>query len=118
MSHCKVKISDYKAAISLATDVIVQDPSCSLAYQARAKVHQAAGDLDKACQDLTEAVKLAPPDRELCGELVRIKEEQRAEQETAPEEQNSDVNDKKDVEELNKFCGSFDMSLGQGERRR
>ena len=111
LSHCKTKMCDYKAAISSATDVLVQDPACCQAYCARAKAHQAAGDLDKACEDLTEAVKLSPTDRELCSHLIKIKEELR----TTGSLQHRD---NKEEEAGTLFSDSLGIGLGQGERIR
>ena len=112
LCECKVRMSDYGAAISLATEVIVQHPACCQAYHARARAHQAAGDLDKACQDLTQAVRLTPHHRELCAQLIKIKEELRAEGEMRAETRCSDA------EDLNKFCESLGVSFDQVEKSR
>ena len=56
---------DYNDAIKLATEVIAGHPSCYGAFHARAKANHAAGHLDEALHDLTEAVGVAPQNREL-----------------------------------------------------
>ena len=112
LCECKVRMSDYGAAISLATEVIVQHPACCQAYHARARAHQAAGDLDKACQDLTQAVRLTPHHRELCAQLIKIKEELRAEGEMRAETRCSEA------EDFDKFCESLSVSFGQMEKSR
>ena len=68
-------MSDYSSAISLATEVIEQNPTCCQAYQTRAKAHHAAGELDKACEDLTKAVRIAPQNREVNAFLNNLKQE-------------------------------------------
>ena len=112
LCECKVRMSDYGAAISLATEVIVQHPACCQAYHARARAHQAAGDLDKACQDLTQAVRLTPHHRELCAQLIKIKEELRAEGGMRAETRCSEAKD------LDKFCESLSVSFDQVEKSR
>ena len=87
LSTCQAKLCDYKAAISSASAVLERDPSCCQAYCARARAHQEAGDLNKASQDLTKAVRLAPTDRELCTALIKIKEELRTRGSSQSEQQ-------------------------------
>merc|ERR1712130_479620 len=90
LSICQAKLCDYKAAISSASAVLEKDPSCCQAYCARARAHQEAGDLNKASQDLTKAVRLAPSDRELCTALIKLKEELRTRGSSQSEQQEGD----------------------------
>ena len=66
---------DYKEAIKVATEVIDIHPTCYQAFHARAKAHHAAGHLDQALHDLTDAVKVVPQNRELHKILITLKEE-------------------------------------------
>ena len=75
LSRCKRKMHDYNDAIKLATEVIAGHPSCYGAFHARAKANHAAGHLDEALHDLTEAVGNAPQNRELHKIMISLKEE-------------------------------------------
>ena len=66
---------DYTEAIKVATEVIDIHPTCYQAFHARAKAHHVAGHLDHALHDLTEAVRVAPQNRELHKILLTLKEE-------------------------------------------
>ena len=75
LSRCKRKMHDYNEAIKLATEVITNHPTCYEAFHARAKANHAANHLDEALRDLTEAVRVAPQNRELHKILLTLKEE-------------------------------------------
>jgi ankyrin repeat protein len=75
LSRCKRKMLDYSQAVKVATEVLASQPSCYQAFHARAKAHHAAGHLHQALQDLTEAVRVAPQNRELHKILLTLKEE-------------------------------------------
>ena len=75
LSRCKRKMQDYKEAIKVATEVIDIHPTCYQAFHARAKAHHNAGHLDHALHDLTEAVRVAPQNRELHKILITLKKE-------------------------------------------
>ena len=75
LSRCKRKMQDYKEAIKVATEVIENHPTCYQAFHARAKAHHNAGHLDHALHDLTEAVRVAPQNRELHKILITLKKE-------------------------------------------
>ena len=73
--RCRRKMKKYSEAITHASDVIKLYPHIYEAFQTRARAHQAAGDLQAAYQDLSQAVRLAPQNRELHRDLLSIKEE-------------------------------------------
>ena len=75
LSRCKRKMHDYNEAIKVATEVIDIHPSCYQAFHVRAKNHHVAGHLNQALHDLTEAVRVAPQNRELHKILITLKEE-------------------------------------------
>ena len=61
-------------AVEHASDVITQFPHVYEAYQTRAKAHHSAGQLTQAYADLTQAVRLAPQNRDLHRDLLSVKE--------------------------------------------
>ena len=75
LSRCKRKMYEYNEAIKLATEVILSHPTCYEAFHARAKANHAAGHLDAAMCDLTEAVRVAPQNTELHRILIALKKE-------------------------------------------
>ena len=75
LSRCKRKMLDYSEAVKVATEVIDNHPTCYEAFHARAKAHHAAEHLDEALHDLTEAVRVAPQNRELHKMLILLKQE-------------------------------------------
>ena len=85
LSRCKRKMQDYKEAIKVATEVIDIHPTCYQAFHARAKAHHVAGHLDLALHDLTEAVRVAPQNRELHKILITLKQEIQKKKETDDE---------------------------------
>ena len=75
--NCKMKLEDQSSAISLSTEVLLHYPECHMAYQARARAYQSTGALEKAVDDLSQALRLSPYDREICASLIKIKEQRR-----------------------------------------
>ena len=75
LSRCKRKMNEYSEAVKLAGEVITLHPLCYEAYHARAKAHHSAGHLEEALADLTEAVRVAPQNRELHKILLSLREE-------------------------------------------
>ena len=68
-------MQEYSEAVKIATEVLDIHPSCYEAFHSRAKAHHAAGHLDQALHDLTEAVRVAPQNRELHKILITLKQE-------------------------------------------
>jgi tetratricopeptide (TPR) repeat protein len=73
LSRCKRKQLDHGEAARLASEALSLMPSCPEALHARAKASHAAGRLDAALRDLTEAVRVAPQNRELHRILLGLK---------------------------------------------
>ena len=84
LSRCKRKQQEYGEAARLASEALSLAPSCPEAYHARAKANHAAGSLQSALRDLTQAVRVAPQNRELHRILLdlklEIKEKEKIEQ--------------------------------------
>ena len=75
LSRCKRKMKDYQEAVNCANEVIAHNPQCYEAFHARAKANHAAGNFEEAMHDLTEAVRVAPQNRELHKIMLDLKEE-------------------------------------------
>ncbi|XP_022099780.1 protein TANC1-like isoform X2 [Acanthaster planci] len=75
VSRCKRKLEDIPGAIELATKALEIKPKCFEAFYARARAKRAIRQFGPALQDLLEAIKLAPNNREVRRLLVRVKEE-------------------------------------------
>ncbi|XP_023349320.1 protein TANC2, partial [Eurytemora carolleeae] len=75
LSRCKRKMKEYREAVEHASEVIQTFPHVFEAYHTRAKAYHSDGKLDAAYSDMTQAVRLAPQNRELHRNLLSIKEE-------------------------------------------
>lgn len=75
LSRCKRKMKEYREAVEHASEVIQTFPHVFEAYHTRAKAYHSDGKLDAAYADMTQAVRLAPQNRELHRNLLSIKEE-------------------------------------------
>ena len=75
LSRCKRKCGQFVEAIELAEKVLSIQPLSFEAHYAKAKANREAGRLHAALQDLTEALKVAPQNREVNRIILRIKEE-------------------------------------------
>ena len=73
LSRCKRKQQEYGEAARLASEALSLAPSCPEAYHARAKANHADGSLQSALRDLTQAVRVAPQNRELHKILLKLK---------------------------------------------
>ena len=84
LSRCKRKQQEYGEAARLASEALSLAPSCPEAYHARAKANHAVGSLQSALRDLTQAIRVAPQNRELHRILLdlklEIKEKEKTEQ--------------------------------------
>ena len=69
MSLCFNKTKRYNSAISECTEVLKQDGKALKAYYRRGQAHAAKEDWQAAVRDLRRAVKLAPGDETVKGEL-------------------------------------------------
>ncbi|GFN90321.1 protein tanc2-like [Plakobranchus ocellatus] len=75
LSRCKRKMNDLQSAIDLSTKALDMRPTCFEAYYARARAKRDDRQFASAQQDLLEALRLAPKNRELQRLLTRVKEE-------------------------------------------
>ncbi|XP_053388257.1 protein TANC2-like isoform X2 [Mercenaria mercenaria] len=75
LSRCKRKMNDCEGAIELATKALELKPKCFEAYYARARAKRDHRMYASAMDDLNEALKLAPTNRELQRLLVRVRDE-------------------------------------------
>lgn len=71
----KKKLQDHAAAIELASRALELKPKCFEAYYARARAKRDNQQYIAAQEDLKEALRLAPNNREVRRLLTRIKEE-------------------------------------------
>jgi tetratricopeptide (TPR) repeat protein len=81
-SACHLKLSDYNAAISSASQVLTEQPGNAKALFRRGTARNVLGQTDAALQDLAAAKKAAPSDpaiaRELKAVLIAMKEQRQA----------------------------------------
>ncbi|XP_059142219.1 protein TANC2-like isoform X2 [Physella acuta] len=75
LSRCKRKMNDLQSAIDLATKALEIRPKCFEAFYARARAKRDDKQFSSAQQDILEALRLAPKNRELQRLLSRVKEE-------------------------------------------
>ncbi len=75
LSRCKRKTGHFEEACDLANKVLHIQPTNFEAFYAKAKAHKAAGRLQAALYDLTEALRIAPQHREVHKVILKIKEE-------------------------------------------
>ena len=114
LSRCKRKMKEYHEAVKLAGQVITLHPLCYEAYHARAKAHHSAGHLEEALADLTEAVKVAPQNRELHKILLTLKEEIHNKPSPLPD---SLLGDSKEGEEKESTSGIGSGSSREGSNK-
>ena len=105
LSRCKRKQQEHEEAARLASEALTLAPSCPEAFHARAKAYHAAGRLEAALRDLTEAVRVAPQNRELHKILLSLKLEMKEKARV-----NLDVKDSRD-------SSSGVCSSGEGSTR-
>jgi len=75
LSRCRRKINDTESACDLASKALDLKPKSYEAYYARARARRDNRQFNAAMQDLIEALKLAPDNRELRRLLQRVREE-------------------------------------------
>ena len=89
LSRCKRKMTEYEEALDLATEVIKKNPMNYEALHSRAKTYHVTGNQTAALADLTDAVKVAPQNRELHKILINLKEEIRISEMKAKDDRHS-----------------------------
>ncbi|XP_078333693.1 protein TANC2-like isoform X6 [Crassostrea virginica] len=75
LSRCKRKLNDCALAIELASQALQLKSKCFEAYYARARAKRDDRQFSSAVEDLKEALKLAPSNRELQRLLTRVRDE-------------------------------------------
>ncbi|XP_061180864.1 protein TANC2-like isoform X2 [Saccostrea echinata] len=75
LSRCKRKLNDCQSAIELATQALQIKSKCFEGYYARARAKRDDRQFSSAVEDLKEALKLAPNNRELQRLLTRVRDE-------------------------------------------
>ncbi|XP_060067945.1 protein TANC2-like [Ylistrum balloti] len=75
LSRCKRKLNECDAAVDLATKALELKPKCFEAYYARARAKRDNRQCASALEDLKEATRLAPNNRELQRLLMRVRDE-------------------------------------------
>ncbi|XP_025783358.1 protein TANC2 [Puma concolor] len=107
LSRCRRKMNDFGMAEEFATKALELKPKSYEAYYARARAKRSSRQFAAALEDLNEAIKLCPNNREIQRLLLRVEEECRQMQppppppqqppqpplpeETEPEAQHEDV---------------------------
>ncbi|XP_066518825.1 protein TANC2 isoform X2 [Hoplias malabaricus] len=84
LSRCRRKMNDFGMAEEFATKALELKPKSYEAYYARARAKRSSRQFSEALEDLREAMKLCPNNREIVRLLQRVEEECR--QVTQPEE--------------------------------
>ncbi|XP_040580988.1 protein TANC2 isoform X3 [Lepeophtheirus salmonis] len=75
LTRCRRKTGHFREAIDLADKVLKINPGSFEAYYAKAKANRESGNLHSALADLTEAVRIAPSNRDIHRIILRVKEE-------------------------------------------
>ncbi|XP_029428247.1 protein TANC2 isoform X2 [Rhinatrema bivittatum] len=114
LSRCRRKMNDFGMAEEFATKALELKPKSYEAYYARARAKRSSRQFSAALEDLNEAIKLCPNNREIQRLLLRVEEECRQMQqqlqqlqqqeeelqdEPEPETQNEDLDSVQDIYE-------------------
>ncbi|XP_031210873.1 protein TANC2 isoform X6 [Mastomys coucha] len=117
LSRCRRKMNDFGMAEEFATKALELKPKSYEAYYARARAKRSSRQFAAALEDLKEAIKLCPNNREIQRLLMRVEEECRQmqqqqqqpppppqqppqelpEEETEPEPQHEDIYSVQDI---------------------
>ncbi|XP_070417786.1 protein TANC2 isoform X8 [Equus przewalskii] len=114
LSRCRRKMNDFGMAEEFATKALELKPKSYEAYYARARAKRSSRQFAAALEDLNEAIKLCPNNREIQRLLMRVEEECRQMQqqqqqppqqqpqeqlpeETEPEPQHEDIYSVQDI---------------------
>ena len=119
LSRCKRKQQEYDEAARLATEALALAPSCPEAFHARAKALHAAGNMEAALKDLTQAVRAAPQNRDLHKILLTLKLEMKEKEGSpAPESVCSEKLSRQSVESSSGVCSkTSEVSVEMDVRR-
>ncbi|XP_034496979.1 protein TANC2 isoform X6 [Ailuropoda melanoleuca] len=112
LSRCRRKMNDFGMAEEFATKALELKPKSYEAYYARARAKRSSRQFAAALEDLNEAIKLCPNNREIQRLVLRVEEECRQMQppppppqppqpplpeETEPEPQHEDIYSVQDI---------------------
>nr|KAF6309374.1 tetratricopeptide repeat, ankyrin repeat and coiled-coil containing 2 [Pipistrellus kuhlii] len=75
LSRCRRKMNDFGMAEEFATKALELKPKSYEAYYARARAKRSSRQFAAALEDLNEAIKLCPNNREIQRLLMRVEEE-------------------------------------------
>ncbi|NWU97443.1 PPID isomerase, partial [Upupa epops] len=78
---CKLKLSDWQGAIDSCSEALKIDPENTKALYRRAQGWQGIKDLEEALADLKKAHEIAPEDKAIQAETLRIKQKIKAQKE-------------------------------------
>ncbi|XP_010707745.1 peptidyl-prolyl cis-trans isomerase D [Meleagris gallopavo] len=78
---CKLKLSDWQGAIESCSEALQIDPANTKALYRRAQGWQGIKDLDQALADLKKAHEIAPEDKAIQTETLKIKQKIKAQKE-------------------------------------
>ncbi|XP_005045086.1 PREDICTED: peptidyl-prolyl cis-trans isomerase D [Ficedula albicollis] len=78
---CKLKLSDWQGAIESCSEALKIDPANTKALYRRAQGWQGIKDLDQALADLKKAHEIAPEDKAIQTETLKIKQKIKAQKE-------------------------------------
>ncbi|XP_009079424.1 PREDICTED: protein TANC2-like, partial [Acanthisitta chloris] len=84
LSRCRRKMNDFGMAEEFATKALELKPKSYEAYYARARAKRSSRQFSAALEDLNEAIKLCPNNREIQRLLLRVEEECRQVQQPPP----------------------------------
>ncbi|KAM5213232.1 protein TANC2 isoform 10-T11 [Hipposideros larvatus] len=89
LSRCRRKMNDFGMAEEFATKALELKPKSYEAYYARARAKRSSRQFAAALEDLNEAIKLCPNNREIQRLLMRVEEEcrQMQQQQQQPQQQ-------------------------------
>uniref|UniRef100_A0A8D0VB76 Tetratricopeptide repeat, ankyrin repeat and coiled-coil containing 2 n=1 Tax=Sus scrofa TaxID=9823 RepID=A0A8D0VB76_PIG len=86
LSRCRRKMNDFGMAEEFATKALELKPKSYEAYYARARAKRSSRQFAAALEDLNEAIKLCPNNREIQRLLLRVEEECRQMQQQPPQQ--------------------------------
>ncbi|CAH1241917.1 TANC2 [Branchiostoma lanceolatum] len=97
VSRCKRKLNDLSSSADYASKALDTKPQSAEAYYTRARAKRENRQYGPALQDLLEACKLAPDNKEIRRLLIRVKEECKQQTKEDREGSETQVQDKPDV---------------------
>ncbi|XP_041047998.1 peptidyl-prolyl cis-trans isomerase D [Carcharodon carcharias] len=81
IAACKLKLSDWNAAIESCDEALEINQSNTKALYRRAQAWQAKKDYDQALDDLKKAQEITPEDKAISNEILRVKQKKKEQKE-------------------------------------